>query len=65
MDYVIDQVWGARFVSQKDTQLRVVNEDWNNRICSGKSVTIGFTATGEPSVPTEVTINGNAVPQAP
>lgn len=65
VDYVIDQVWGARFVSQKDTQLRVVNEDWNNRICSGKSVTIGFTATGEPSVPTEVTINGNAVPQAP
>ncbi len=63
--YSVDQAWNGVLVSQIGTQVRIINETWNPRICSGQSVSIGFIATGASSTPTNITINGNPVAPAP
>jgi hypothetical protein len=63
--FTLDEVWNGILVSQDGQRVRIINDDWNFRICSGKSVTIGFIATGAVSVPENLTVNGNPVEIAP
>ena len=60
-EFQIQEVWDAVLVSQQDGRVRVVNEAWNSRICSGKSLRFGFLAEGSPTPPLDVTINDSQV----
>ncbi len=60
-EFQVLEVWDAVLVSQIDGRVRMVNQSWNSRICSGKTGRIGFMADGAPVPPTNMTINESVV----
>jgi predicted carbohydrate-binding protein with CBM5 and CBM33 domain len=60
-EFQIQEVWDAVLVSQIDGRVRLVNESWNSRLCSGTTGRIGFLANGSAIPPSNMTINESVV----
>jgi predicted carbohydrate-binding protein with CBM5 and CBM33 domain len=63
--FTVDSVWNGVLVPRDDGVVRIVNETWNGKVCSGQSLTIGMQATGTPSPPVGLLLNDSPVAPAP
>ena len=59
--FTVESVWNGIFVSQKGPQVRIVNEEYNGRVCQGESFSVGFVASGVAETPTNVLLNDSVV----
>ncbi|QDU60579.1 Exoglucanase A precursor [Planctomycetes bacterium Pan216] len=58
----VNEVWGASMSQEPDETYVLNNLAWNSVIAAGESVTIGFTASGDPSAMLQdVLVNGEPV----
>jgi len=63
--FTITSIWSAEIVSQLGGYYVVRNLAWNGLIAANGSVDFGFRATGAPTPPTDYTVNGQDVTDAP
>ncbi|MCH2136592.1 MAG: glycoside hydrolase family 9 protein [Phycisphaerales bacterium] len=56
--FEMDNVWNAVLVSQSQGVIELMHPSWTTTIPAGGSISIGFQATGTPTMPTQVLVNG-------
>jgi hypothetical protein len=58
VDFVVDGVWSGTLEGQMDGVVEVSSPPWNTTLDVGQTLVIGFQATGSPTLPSLVTVNG-------